>query len=271
MAHTSLSIPFSDGEEVSDLRDLLIIEQKEWENTIGKVLMSDFYSFSYAFLMAQTLPNTVSCGLNADGSLTSIIYVFPRVQNLSYKLHTSFGTLSSRSTESYEQQELIIFNVAKKGSLSYSPSGSPAVTWLGSVYDSEGNVRSTPSVSIDSEGNILIPEKVFGTMKCVYQTERHMYRLSVTPRESGSDLFGAVVYGVYQDGISWLEMDNPPNVDELTNGTVDCGGLPSSSDSDGEDGDDDPDSGPTTASKVSKTITTDYCTQIVQSDTNDYT
>lgn len=270
MTTNTTTVNFADKEDASGLRDLLIITQEDWANNTGKVLMSDFYNFTYNALTSQTITNNVDCGLNANGSCTSTIYTYPRVSDLSYQLHTSFGSLSDRKVESYEHQELISFDIDNEADTEFTPSGNVSYSWIGSVYDSAGNVRSVPSVSIDSDGVIVLSSKVYGSLKLTYSVTRHIYKLTVTPRTYGSDLFGAVVYGVYENGISWHELQNPPDLDDLTEGSVSCGGLSvddTDTDSDASDTDDD---APNTAPKVNRVITTDYCSQVVISDVTTY-
>ncbi len=269
MTEASITINFADAVEVGGIRDLLILEQEEWADDTGKVKMSDFYNFTYNVLKSSTVENTVSCGLNADGSCTLIIYAYPKVPDLGYQLHTSYGSLSGRSNEGFDHQELITFNIAKKGLLSYFPNGRVSASWLGSVYDSAGNVKAQPVISVDEFGSITIPEKVYGTMKVEYPVLRHKYTLTVVPRESGTDMFGAVVYGLYTNGISWMNIDPPPDADALASGSVECGGLRLSIDllpDEENDG-----NIPNAAPKVNRVITTDHCSQVVLSDVITYT
>ncbi len=263
---TSMVVNFSEAKEDSGLRDMLILTQEDWIDNIGKVRMSDFYNFTHNVLLSNTISNDIDCGLNSDGSCTSIIYAYPRVSDLSYQLHTSYGELYERIVDSYAHQELISFDISKESDLTFTPVGNVSYSWLGSVYDSFGNVVSPPSLVIDSNGKVSLFSKVYGTLKVEYQVTQHKYSLKVTRRDTGTDLFGAVVYGVYDQGISWLELDNPPNLDELLEGTMNCGGF---SVEDPEDGDD-AGSPPTKAPKVDRVITTDYCSQLVLSDVVTY-
>ena len=265
---TSFTVNFSESKDDLGLRDMLILSQEDWVNNTGKVRMSDFYNFTYNVLQNGTTTNDVDCGLNSDGSCTSIIYAYPKVSDLSYQLHTSYGELSDRAVDNYKHQELISFDIDKEADLTFTPTSGVSYSWLGSVYDKTGNVIGNPSVSIDSLGAISLPLKVYGTLKIEYSVTRHKYSLTVNPRDDGSDLFGAVVYGVYDQGISWLEVDNPPDVNELSNGSISCGGLKVT-----VEDDDEPDDGrapPTSAPKVNRVITTDYCSQEVLSDVITY-
>ncbi len=269
----SLTVTFSGGVVTEIVRDSLILKQEDWEGSVGKVKMSDFYNFAYNILSSYTVENNTDCGLNSDGSCTLTIYAYPSVPDLEYQLHTSYGSLSDRSIDNFEHQELITFNIAKEAVLSYFPHGSVESSWVGAVYGSTGNVRSQPPITIDESGAITIPEKVYGTLKVTYTTRRHEYTLTAEPRDDSSDLFGAVVYGVYTNGIAWVEIEPPPDADELSQGSASCGGLPGSLDVD-DDGDDGTGGGsgssPPSAPKVDRTITYDYCTQEVQSDVTTY-
>jgi len=266
---TSITVNFNDPDEVAGLRDLLIIEQKEWVNTIGKIKMSDFYNFSYSILASKAYENSIDCGLDSDGSCTSLIYVYPRIVNLAYQMCASYGFLSSRQIDDFNHKELISFNIAKKAYLTYSPSGNTSYSWLGSVYDSAGNVRSSPNVSIDEFGHIVLSEKVYGTLKVDYPLQRHVYTLTVEPRGSGTDMFGAVVYGLYDGGLSWLEISNPPDIDEVSGGSVVCGGMNYSM-SDDEYDPNPEDESPLDAPEVNRRIVYDYCSQVLISDETTY-
>lgn len=263
----SMTINFADEDAISLVTDLLVIEQKEWVNTIGKVRMSDFYNFVYHILDSSAYESEVDCGLNSDGTCTSLIYVYPKVSNLSYQMHTSFGILSDRIIDDFLHQELITFNIAKTGNLTYSPSGNTSYSWVGHVYDSAGNIRRAPSVNVDSFGNIVLSEKVYGTLKVEYMLRRHIYTLNVTPRESGTDRFGAVVYGLYEGGLSWLSITNPPDADELASGSTTCGGMTYNM---SDEIIADPDEGPIDTPEVNRKITYDYCSLILQSDVITY-
>jgi len=266
--NTIFTVNFGD-EVISNLRNLLTISQEEWVNTIGRVKMSDFYNFSYNVLSSGNVNSSIDCGLSSNGSCKSIIYAFPAIPDLLYQLHTSYGSLSSRSSANFVHSELLLFNMSKSNTLTYFPIGNVSYEWIGSVYDLQGNVRSNSAVDINEEGEILLPEKVYGTLKVKYEVVRHKYILEVFPREEETeDLFGAVVYGIYDEGIAWVELNNPPNLDDIASGSVSCGGLSSTS----SDNTDDTEDGrtPTTAPKVNRKIITDYCTQEVLSDTTTY-
>lgn len=267
--NTSMTINFRGEVADSELRDLLIIEQLEWEDSTGKIKMSDFYNFTYSVLRSESYESPVSCGLDSGGNCVSTIYVYPKILGLSYKLHASYGDLSSRSVDSYDHQEIINFNIANVGTLQYSPSGNVSYSWVGSVYDNAGNVRSAPSVVIDESGVITLPEKVYGSLKIECVVQRHKYLLTVAPRSEGTDLFGSVVYGLYTGGISWLELTNPPDLDDIADGSYTCGGM-SYDMSDDELDPNSPEEPPEDAPEVNRRIVYDYCSQLVISDETTY-
>ena len=266
----SITVTFASGEEVS-FRDALIIEQEPWVNTKGQIKKSDFYKFSLGVMVSYVPHLNLDCGLDSDGKCVSTIYVYPKIHNLNFKLYASYGHLSTLEKASYTLEEVLTLDFNLEGSLKYTPDKRGGSVWIGAVYDKDFHIlegEDRPGISFEDDGTFTISKKVHGILKVSYTVERYTCNLTVTARDSGSDLFGAVIYGIYENGISWLEISNPPNVDELSNGSSLCGGLKIDDDDDDEEPDDDYEE--PEVSLVKREIKYDYCSLEVKSDTVTY-
>ena len=277
------SIIFQNPEPPSSL-DALWIEEKGWEIDPNRLSFAEFWGVTepYIYYNASTAegwldrqlvtPPTHNCGI-VNGKITNTIYVYRYNNSLGYSLRHSYGnlaTLSSCKSESVPFEEVFNFSINKTAKLSYPMSGSLNMSWQGTVYDEQGNVISPPSYILQ-DGNIVLSQKVYGSLKVKYTLYRDTYDLSVSPNDNDNDLFGGAVYAVFSSGISWLELDSPPEITpELLEGDISCGWqweqlyfiwppYPER------------DTIPKYAPKVDTTVTTDYCTQLVTSVTKDYT
>lgn len=213
---SSLTISFS-REKISGISGVLKIKQEPWKSDTGMLTKSDFYVFVKNLLESSIFGNPVDCGFNPDGSITTTIYVYLEDPDFLYSLKTSYGVLGSKYGESASEEEMIQFSSSNTANLNFIPeNGSVSYSWLGDTYNLEGDLVENPSVSIDGS-QVELSYTVFGSLKVTYSAFRHVYNLTAYPREDADEnLFSAVVYALYEGGIDWLELSNPPNVDEIS-------------------------------------------------------
>lgn len=262
---STLHIPF--GVPVAAQARSLRIEQEEWETTTGQVTKSGLYSYLYGRLTANIVVNNVNCGFSmVDGVPTvfTTIYVYLPMAEFPYAFHTSYGMLGAKAIDRLEQKEIINFSLSKSHQLVYLPGADVEYSWVGAVYDVHGAVTPAPEVSFEG-GSVLLNKIVYGSLRVEYGVLRHKYVLQAPIRAGVEevDLFGAVVYAIYDGGISWLELEPPPGIDALLGGGGSnvCGYavIPA-------DVPDDEYQPPTECPKADRTIDIDYCSQEVLSD-----
>lgn len=252
----STTVTFLSSSSVSE--GSLKIKQEEWEENTGFITKANLYSILYNNLRNSATSGIVNCGMDSDTSLSATIYVYPNPENLNYQLYTSYGVLSPHRAESFVQKERIDFSVSDTGTLGFSVPSNITYTWEGVVRDSTGATIDAPSVSFDWDA-VTLSQKVYGTLFVQYNVPRHVYTLGVQARtedeEVSQDAFGAVIYGVYSGGISWIEMEPPPFATELAGGE-ECGNVKVVRDDDDEE---DPYTPPKYAPTIEKVSTWDYC------------
>jgi hypothetical protein len=231
---SSLSISFA-SPEISVLSDVLKIVQKPWESKTGLLTKAKFYTAVNSLLQGSIFENPIDCGFNSDGSLTSTIYVYLEDSDFPYVLKTSYGVLGSKYGENAAHEEIIQFSYGDSSTLEFSPkTGSVSYSWIGDVYDYDGNIISEPTVSIN-EKTVALSSKVYGSLKVNYTAFRHVYTLTAYPREDTEEnIFSAVVYALYEGGIEWLSLTEPPNADDIALNS-NCGWPSYSSELEGED------------------------------------
>lgn len=218
----SLAIQFSTESSI-DSRNLLKLKQEEWDRYVGVVTKSQFVKFLRNLLYGDGSSPDIDCGLSSGNNLVCIIYAYPYYEDLVYNIRTSYGTLSEGVREDLEYEETISVSLSTSVSTDHFVHEIYSFEWVGNVYDSSGNVITPPDITHDSK-EITLSKKVYGTLKIKYRAVRDIYVLTIEPREdSEQDLFGAVVFATYLNGLSFLEITQPPNLDELASGEYSCG------------------------------------------------
>jgi hypothetical protein len=212
---SSLSISFA-SPEISVLSDVLKIVQKPWESKTGLLTKAKFYTAVNSLLQGSIFENPIDCGFNSDGSLTSTIYVYLEDSDFPYVLKTSYGVLGSKYGENAAHEEIIQFSFSDSATLEFTPvTGSISYEWIGSTYSLDGEIVNAPTIAIDSK-KVSLSSSVYGSLKVNYTAFRHVYTLTAYPREDTEEnIFSAVVYSLYEGGIEWLSLTEPPNADDI--------------------------------------------------------
>lgn len=255
------SLSFS-NDTSSDSDNLIKLEKEEWSSYIGKVTKSQFVKYLRSLLYGDGDDyEELDCGLTGN-DLILFVYAFPAYADLNYTLYTSYGLLSEASREIYEEEEIINISLAKTASTSYFVDTVISLEWIDDVYDSNGEIVTPPNYTIDSS-DISLDSSVYGSFKIKYTVVRDTYVLNISPRdEAEQDLFGAVVYAVYSNGLNYLEIDQPDNLDEIATGEYACGWSTQGSIT-GQD--DDPYDSPSNHN-AHRMTRIDYCSGEIQSD-----
>lgn len=254
----SLAVPASDREP----RDLLQIEQDDWLPYTGVVTRAEMVRFVAAILYGGVYESRLECGL-AGGAVVCAIRVYPRIPALAYQFSTSWGTLSERAVIEPEIEEIINFRLTDREEPSHPARSISSATWLAETYDSSGAVIPAPQLTIDGD-SILAAVPVYGAVRVTYTTERHDYLLTAPRRDDAVDNhFSAVVYGVYDGGINWLEVEMPPGIEGFeADADADCGW----GSVDGAITTPDDEARPVLPSGADRLTVVDYCSQTVVSD-----
>jgi hypothetical protein len=260
---TSPRITFTISSPAASSLGLLQIEQQEWSAYTGRVTTGVMVSALRTMLYGEESTDRVNCGV-IDGAVICQIDVYPRRPGLAYQFATSWGELSPRSEEEITETELVSFHLESNASPSHPCREILSATWVdGLVYDGEGNEIAAPQLVIAS--NTIATKNgqaIYGTAEVVYRTERHSYTLTIPRRDEAIDnFFSAVVYGWYEGGIDYLQIELPPGIETFeADATAACGHSVTASVTDDEG---DPIDQPVTASRVS---IIDYCSQEVVED-----
>lgn len=205
-------------------RDLLKLEQEPWDRYIGVVSLIKIARYLKRVLYGEEGETEVDCGVGDDNVLITAICAFPLVPDLVYQLYTSYGSLGSRRVENIERDEIITVNLSRSARTKYPASVIHSYEWVGDCYDRNNRPTSHPGISTDGE-DLQFTKEVYASVRVKYTAVRHVYLLTVAAREDAlEDFFGAVVYGLYRGGISWLELSAPPNGDLLAEGAI-CGSI----------------------------------------------
>ena len=205
-------ITFTYSIQSADSLDLLQIEQSDWSAYTGRVTKGGMILSLREMLYGEDAGNVVDCGMTG-GEVVCLIDVYPRRPGLVYQFGTSHGYLSDRQEQEAEVTETRNFSLETSVSPSYPPLTITRAEWADAVYDAEGNDIVPPSLTIDN-GNIVCPFPVFGAADITYTTERHSYILTLPRRDAALDNFySAAVYGWYEGGVDWLEVELPPGIE----------------------------------------------------------
>ena len=260
---TSPRITFTISSPAASSLGLLQIEQQEWSAYTGKVTTGVMVSALRTLLYGDETTDSVNCGV-IDGSVICQIDVYPRRRGLRYQFASSWGDLSARYEEEITETELVSFHLESTASPSHPCLEIISAAWVDDlVYDADGNEIAAPSLIID--GTTIATKNgqaIYGTAEVVYRTERHSYTLIIPRRDEAIDnFFSAVIYGWYEGGIDYLQIDLPPGIEVFeADASATCGHSITASVTDDEDN---PIDQPVTASRVS---IIDYCSQEVVED-----
>lgn len=260
---TSPRITFTVSRPAASSLGLLLIEQQEWAAYTGKVTTGVMVSALRALLYGEESSDRVNCGV-IDGAVICQIDVYPLTPGLRYRFAASWGNLSTRYEEEITETELVSFHLESTASPSHPCREILSAAWVDNlVYDAAGNEIAAPTLIID--GTTIATKNgqaIYGTASVVYRTERHRYSLVIPRRDTAIDnFFSAVVYGWYEGGLDYLQIDLPPGIEVFeADAEASCGYGSTASVTDDEDN---PLEQPVTASRVS---IIDYCSQEVVED-----
>ncbi len=238
--------------------DLLRIEQQDWSVYTGKVSKQEVVRWVAAAISEEAYELAVDCGI-AGESLVCVLYAYPLVADLDYRLLTSYGTLSERAVALIEISEQVQFRLTDSAATEFPARSILSVEWTVECLNADGEVVAPPALSVVGT-DIVSAATVYGTATVRYLCERHSYVLNAPRRTDALDNnFSAVVAGVYQGGLAHLVIEMPPSIDVFeADADADCGwstvGAITAPD------DELPVVQPQSANK---TTTVDYCSQII--------
>jgi hypothetical protein len=221
--NTSVQASFSTS--VSTNGDYLIIEQKEYEESVGKVTMLDITkALSNLLLPDSSDPSLVDCGMNADGiSFFTTVYVYPYPEELIYDTGITHGIASPSGSGIVTETEELNFSLDNKVTLKYPVHLIISTKWIGGdVYLDDGTKTLGPPVT--AYGNELsTSKKVYGVLEVVYKTKRDSYNVLITARLTASEnVFQSAFYARFDGGVEIMNVEPPPNAEENYANGVNC-------------------------------------------------
>lgn len=263
MIQATLTIPYR-LEAIEPLQ-LLLLEQEPWSVYTGRVTKQELVRWLAAVLSGEEYQARIDCGMAGD-ALVCLIYAYPLVQDLNYRLMTSWGTLSDRSVELIEATESISFRLSTHERTKYPIRELRSVAWKDQCYGPSGEIVHPPELTSDGEG-VVCAAPVYGTATVRYIYERHAYILNAPRREGAlGNHYTAVITGIYDGGLEVLVVEMPPGVEAFeADPNAICGlGGGGTYGGTAEWPEEDDVIQPQTASR--ETVI-DYCTQKIHSDT----
>ena len=263
MQHQALTLTYSarTGSQAAS-RDLLLIEQEEWQPYTGYVTKAEMVRALARMLYGAETESQVNCGV-AGGQVVAAIYVYRLEPGVIYQLLASAGTLSEPAAEEKEMTETVQVNLETEAELRYPVASLLETRWL-SAWDEQGNRIDGPAVTLVG-GKLTWSLPVFGSLKVRWLTNRDVWMLTIDRREEAvENLYSAVLLALPSGGRpELLTFAPPPTAEEIEE--EDCGwGRLTTGDIEGPPDHplDDP-----TASPHRRTVIIDFCSQTVQSDT----
>lgn len=247
------SIQISLAQE-SELYDALILEQEEWNDNINHFTTMDLID-QVEDSLYETVYSNYECGVE-DGTFVTALFVYPYDTNLAYNLKVTWGDLSDSSISEIIVKESINFSITRELELKYPVRSIVSYNWYAGVWDGEGNPLVEPNISFDGQ-KVITDQDVYGSLRVVYKTERHTYRVEIQAREDVvENFFTSVAYAWWDGGITMLEIESPVNAEDDYFKGLTCRNRSIVSTTK-----DDPDWQPPTADSEDETINIDYCTQ----------
>jgi hypothetical protein len=262
----SLAIALSNRDSAS-ARDLLVLEQKEWGTATGGVSKPQLVEYlgriTYGEDTEYGWSESLDCGMEGGGCAVTV-YAYPASPALPYQIAATWGLLGGRVLDEFVQQEVLEFSLADEGRTKYPSQGIISALAVGNLYDENGVVIPLPAITCALD-TVRLGRRVYGAILVKYLVLRHVYSLRVErrdPETTVENFFSTVVYGWYDGGGAYLEIEPPPGAEEYAADAA-CGFGQST----GEDDDDDdgypeiPD-----AAGANRIIVHDYCSGAVISD-----
>lgn len=228
----SLTVTLANPSTTGD-RPTLVLEQEPYEAGLGKVSKVALINYLGQTFFGEagsdeeddtTWRPDVRCGL--DGlSCGVVVYAYPSTQLLRFQVGASYGELGVAEKQEPELVETISLSMEDEATTDHPAFEILAAVPRGDLYDKNGAIVAVPAIVIDGD-KIKLSQKVFGSIAVLYRTLRYRYTLDIEARPIDTTLenyFSSVVYAWWAGDGTWLEIDPPPNADELAAGQHTCG------------------------------------------------
>jgi hypothetical protein len=262
MSQQSLTISLVHPDQGREPLDLLLLEQEEWRPYTGRVSSVAMVNWLAAVLYGEEFTHRLDCGMSGE-AMVCAVFAYPRVAGLAYQLRASHGELSERAAALVEITETVNFRLEATAAPRYPARQIQSARWLADCYDATGAVITPPTLTIDGD-QLQAGLAIYGAAEVTYTTERHSYILTVARRDDAiEDHYSAVVYGVYDGGLNWLEIEPPPGVEAFEADPSAVCGLGSFA---GSVEHPDPDLGDIPGQFAHRVVKIDYCSQDIISD-----
>lgn len=198
------------------------IEQEEWKPYTGGLTKYAMAKWFAGLIYEQDGDVKVDCGFDADGSVTTVINVYPNDIAKPYTPHLTHGSLGGAVVISETMEELIEFSMAKRGSLNYPCQSVVSVAWQGDCYDADLAVISKPALGVSADRKeVIASHEVYGTALVKYNVVRHSYAIAIPLRpDAEMNKFSSVFFVTWDGPVEFHRLSTPPGADEFEGG---CG------------------------------------------------
>lgn len=220
---TSIQVSFSGGTQT--IGDYIMIEQKDYDDDVGKVTMLDITK-ALGIMLITDFSETpaIDCGMNNDGiSFNTTVYVYPYPENLVYDTGITHGGASPAVSEVITVTEELHFSLSNKVTIKYPALLILTTRWISDdVYFEDGSVATAPNLT--TNGNeVITDKKIYGTVEVVYLTKRDSFRVSIAARfETVENVFQSAFYARFDGGVEIINVEPPPNAEENYASGVNC-------------------------------------------------
>jgi len=185
----------------------LILEQESWDPYTGHLTKMQIIGWLGLIIFNTAAPGS-NCPPDGPG-FEKFIYAFPYPQNLNYKIGCSHGSLGTRKIETIEFSELVQCNLSRTPQMQYPAVAITSYAFEGDCYSKDGDIVAAPSIRV--RNNVLtLSTAVYASLRVSYLVERHVYRISIQPRQEYHDKkYQSFVYAVWPGGTNYLGVEDP--------------------------------------------------------------
>ena len=218
-----LSFRYSVPDRAAEERDLLILEQEEWDYYTGILTRAGFLRYLRAALYGTGDQARIRC---PGQDMIMRLYAWPLAPNVSFRLRASVGALGAVTVDRIRAGESLTFSLTDRASLRHPADRVEALRWLVGPYDAAGRDAAPPSVSVSGR-DVALSAPVWGSAWIETSGPRYACELTVT-RDEAAPLLAAGwsewFVGLPEGGRPVaLELTPPPGAEELAAADAECG------------------------------------------------
>lgn len=219
-----LSFRYTSAARPAEERDLLLLEQEEWNHYTGLLTRAGFLRYLRAVLYDTDDKARILCPIGND--LAIRIFAWPLAPGVVFRLRASVGALGEVTVDTVRSGESLTFSLSDRADLKHPASRVEAIRWLTGPYDAEGRLVAPPSASVSGR-EITLSAPVWGAAWIETAATRYACVLTL-PRDAAEPLLAAGwsewVIGLPEGGRPVaLELAAPPGAEALAAAGAGCG------------------------------------------------